>query len=153
MISPIGDPTISPKSVPSSVANAARGTARVPYSITTEATLFAPPGRITDDSARGTIFWESEVEEVEDPDRSCSPEKAVSDAMSSEEPGNANGRPFRIEWQTTNRVPFYRARSLRNPWNANREVKIARDGTELEPSVGRKMIELFGVSYDISDNP
>ncbi|KAK5003802.1 hypothetical protein LTR60_006726, partial [Cryomyces antarcticus] len=47
------------------------------------------------------------------------------------------GKPFKIEWISTNRLPFYRTRGLRNPWNANREVKIARDGTELETSVGK----------------
>lgn len=53
------------------------------------------------------------------------------------------GKPFRIEWISTARLPFYRTRGLRNPWNSNREVKIARDGTELEPSVGRKLVGMF----------
>ena len=53
------------------------------------------------------------------------------------------GTPFRVEWLSTHRLPFYRTRGLRNPWNANREVKIARDGTELETSVGRKLVALF----------
>jgi hypothetical protein len=53
------------------------------------------------------------------------------------------GKPFRIRWISTDRVPFYRTRGLRNPWNANREVKIARDGTEIEPSVGRRLTQLF----------
>ena len=33
-------------------------------------------------------------------------------------------------------LPFNRTRGLKNPWNANRDVKIAKDGTELETNVG-----------------
>jgi hypothetical protein len=53
---------------------------------------------------------------------------------------------FRIEWISTVRVPFYRTRGLRNPWNSNREVKIARDGTELEPNTGKRLLQLFSLS-------
>ena len=35
----------------------------LPRAIPTEATEFAPKGRIIDDSARGTIFWEVERDE------------------------------------------------------------------------------------------
>jgi hypothetical protein len=51
------------------------------------------------------------------------------------------GEPFRIEWISTERLPFYRCRHIRNPWNHDREVKVSRDGTELEPSVGKMLIE------------
>lgn len=115
--------------------------------IPTPATLTAPKGHIIDDSARGTIFWEADVEEEE--------------GQKAEEPGNTSGegegeggesglfnpqafgKPFRIEWLSTERLPFYRTRGLRNPWNSNREVKIARDGTELEPSVGKRLVSMF----------
>ena len=50
-------------------------------------------------------------------------------------------RPFRIEWIRTVSLPFFRTRPLRNPWNHGREVKISRDGTELEPSVGRQLLD------------
>lgn len=53
------------------------------------------------------------------------------------------GKPFKLEWLSISRLTFYRTRGLRNPWNSNREVKIARDGTELEPSIGRRLIGLF----------
>ncbi|KAF7188240.1 30-kDa cleavage and polyadenylation specificity factor 30 [Pseudocercospora fuligena] len=102
-----------------------------PRSMTTQATSTAPKGRIIDDSARGTIFWEADHSEDDG-----SPAK---DGAS----GQNWGRQFKIQWQSTNRLPFYRTRGLRNPWNANREVKIARDGTELEPSVGRRLITMF----------
>jgi hypothetical protein len=32
---------------------------------------------------------------------------------------------------------------LRNPWNGNKEIKISRDGTELEPSVGARLLREF----------
>jgi len=50
-------------------------------------------------------------------------------------------RPFRIDWIHTEHLPFFRTRHLRNPWNHGREVKVSRDGTELEPSIGRQLLE------------
>lgn len=55
--------------------------------------------------------------------------------------GNSWGESFRVEWVCTERLPFFRIRHLRNPWNHDREVKVSRDGTELEPSVGQRLIE------------
>ena len=43
------------------------------------------------------------------------------------------GQAFRIEWIRAGALPFHRIRNLRNPWNADREVKVSRDGTEIEP--------------------
>ena len=126
----------------------------VPRSIPTAATEFAPKGRIIDDSARGTIFWEADPEddeiapivdhEVDDPEENMHAEKsedAEDHTLSSD--AQAFGKPFKIEWLATSRLPFYRTRGLRNPWNANREVKIARDGTELETNVGRRLVQMF----------
>lgn len=107
-----------------------------PKSIPTPATETAPAGRIIDDSARGTIFWEAETTDEEE---SGSPDKGPGEGID----GQDLGRPFKIEWISTTRLPFYRTRGLRNPWNANREVKIARDGTELEPSIGKRLVQMF----------
>jgi hypothetical protein len=127
----------------------------LPRAIPTEPTEFAPRGRIIDDSARGTIFWEAERDdkagsELGQDDEGSGGGSVGGDSgsvrsgqdSSSSEP-KAWGKPFRLEWLSTARLPFYRTRGLRNPWNSNREVKIARDGTELEPSVGRRLIGLF----------
>ncbi|KAH7402012.1 YT521-B-like domain-containing protein [Phaeosphaeria sp. MPI-PUGE-AT-0046c] len=116
--------------------------ADVPKSIPTPATEWAPKGKIIDDSARGTIFWEAELSEAELEDETSEKEDIQVDA---DPPAVAQswGKPFKIEWLSTNRLPFYRTRGLRNPWNANREVKIARDGTELEPSVGDRLVQMF----------
>ena len=119
----------------------------VPKSIPTPATEFAPKGRIIDDSARGTIFWEAELTESESEEEPGEKEEQQQQEQQAdvETSGVAQswGKPFKIEWISTNRLPFYRTRGLRNPWNANREVKIARDGTELEPSVGERLLQMF----------
>ena len=143
----------------------------LPRSIPTPATATAPRGHIIDDSARGTIFWEAEHDDdngrddfqkdTSSPpdgrptspiaaDPSLTPRQPASDgaasplaaAASSPQP-QTFGTPFRVEWLATQRLPFHRTRGLRNPWNANREVKIARDGTELETGVGRRLVALF----------
>lgn len=134
MASPIsGDPVSLGASAETDEAKLA-GT---PQSIPTPATETAPKGRIIDDSARGTIFWEAILSDNE-------VESTTKDGC---EGGGANGqnwgRQFKIEWMSTSRLPFFRTRGLRNPWNANREVKIARDGTELEPSVGQRLVQMF----------
>lgn len=51
------------------------------------------------------------------------------------------GREFKVQWLCTERLPFHRTRHLRNPWNQDREVKVSRDGTELEPGVGQRLFE------------
>jgi len=119
----------------------------LPKAIATEATEFAPRGRIIDDSARGTIFWEVERDDVDDEESPDDEETSKSGDQDGEVDGDAGakawGKPFKLEWLSTTKLPFYRTRGLRNPWNSNREVKIARDGTELEPNVGRRLISLF----------
>lgn len=118
----------------------------LPKAIPTPATEFAPKGRIIDDSARGTIFWEAERDESEETDGVEEEDTSSgnrSDQSDSSPPSKAWGKPFQIEWVSTTRLPFYRTRGLRNPWNSNREVKIARDGTELETAIGRRLLALF----------
>lgn len=98
------------------------------------ASEFIPKGRIIQDFARGSIFWEVDREDDDDD---------TSSNGSVQEDTQSWGNPFKVEWITTARLPFYRTRGLRNPWNSNRFVKVARDGTELETTVGRKLIRLF----------
>ncbi|KDR83074.1 hypothetical protein GALMADRAFT_221070 [Galerina marginata CBS 339.88] len=54
------------------------------------------------------------------------------------------GDSFAVEWICTDRLPFHRTKHLRNPWNHDREIKISRDGTELEPTVGQRLLEEWG---------
>ncbi|KAG1852707.1 YT521-B-like domain-containing protein [Suillus subluteus] len=61
------------------------------------------------------------------------------DAGSDEQ--QAWGQPFKVEWLCTDRLPFYSTRHLRNSWNQDREIKVSRDGTEVEPGVGQQLLE------------
>ena len=60
-----------------------------------------------------------------------------------QEPEASWGETFKIEWLCTERVQFRRTRHLRNPWNHGREIKVSRDGTELEPGVGQQLIDAW----------
>ncbi|KAL6878595.1 YT521-B-like domain-containing protein [Trichoderma novae-zelandiae] len=118
--------------------------------ILTDATEYVPRGRILHDPTRGTIFWEIYQDDPDEkvPDHSASVVDGTNGALNEEEEEGERswGKPFRVEWLSTSRLPFHRIRGLRNPWNSNREVKIARDGTEIEPSVGQRLIGLFNAS-------
>ena len=48
---------------------------------------------------------------------------------------------FDIEWLSLDRVSFRQTRGYRNSWNHGREIKISRDGTELDPETGKRLIE------------
>ncbi|KAL4261699.1 YTH domain containing protein [Pleurotus pulmonarius] len=50
------------------------------------------------------------------------------------------GDSFKVEWICTERLPFQRTRLLRNPWNRDKEIKVSRDGTELEPTIGLQLL-------------
>ena len=68
-------------------------------------------------------------------------ETAHGDADEEQEFGpDSWGQAFNIQWIRVGSLSFNRTRHLRNPWNVDREVKVSRDGTEVEPSewFGRK---------------
>lgn len=148
MASSIGDEATSHLEPLVRTAPTVSNFADLPATIPTPATELAPKGRIIDDSARGTIFWEADLD-TEDEEQKAD-DSRLERATDSDDPESVSpatpqsfGKPFKIEWMSTERLPFYRTRGLRNPWNANREVKIARDGTELEPGVGRRLLSMF----------
>ncbi|OAA80648.1 YTH domain protein [Akanthomyces lecanii RCEF 1005] len=118
----------------------------LPQAVTTEAKDGIPKGRIIDDSARGTMFWEIEGNENEGDFEDETDTPSNKEAEEADEDMQTRGKPFNLQWLSIAPLPFYRTRGLRNPWNSNREVKIARDGTELEPSVGRRLISLMNHS-------
>lgn len=51
------------------------------------------------------------------------------------------GKPFKVEWIKTHSVSFNQVKKLRNPWRDNRQIKVSRDGTELEPNIGRILLK------------
>lgn len=104
----------------------------------TPATEYAPSGYIVDDSARGTLFWEAAIV----PHEVLRPTEDDASSLASTE-NKTEGAQFKLEWKSTRRLPFYLTRGLRNSWNANREVKVARDGTELETRLGERLVQLL----------
>jgi len=63
------------------------------------------------------------------------------------------GTPFPIEWLRTDRLSFIRTRHLRNPWNHDREVKVSRDGTELEPGIGEALLAEWEKTKSLTPPP
>lgn len=104
----------------------------------------AEAARKTEDSSLRTV---DEEDERTHPDDSRGKGKDVarpgepSPTERPQEEGPVWGAPFKVEWVRSHRLPFTRTRHLRNPWNHDREVKVSRDGTELEPAVGQMLLE------------
>ncbi|CAI7596047.1 unnamed protein product [Penicillium pancosmium] len=100
------------------------------------ATSVAPKGRVVRDMAQTIMIWEAD----------CLGDESINDDISFNErqtEAQPLGRPFRIQWLSHQRVSFHRTHHLRNPWNSNRRVKVARDGTEIEPTVGQKLVRFL----------
>ena len=191
-------PTNGPSCIPAQAIYSAEAG---PQIYPTPATDTAPPGRIIDDSARGTVFWESDIgvigtgEQSETPHspgqshhssvgEELLPSRSSKESMKSERRNDSpaivsstftgapaitspveqsmeelsvgeseaakqqpSGRWFQVEWLSLHKVPFYRTRGLRNPCNANREIKIARDGTEIEFHAAQRLLGLFSQAF------
>jgi hypothetical protein len=60
------------------------------------------------------------------------------------------GQPFNVQWIRVGSLPFNRTRHLRNPWNADREVKVSRDGTEVEPGECQRFAKGCTVRADVA---
>ncbi|XP_065640772.1 YTH domain-containing protein 1 isoform X1 [Hydra vulgaris] len=56
---------------------------------------------------------------------------------------------FKVDWLNRREVAFSHCLNLRNPWNENKEVKICRDGQEVEPSVGEVLCRMFEDDFTI----
>ncbi|KAF0989009.1 hypothetical protein HZS_111 [Henneguya salminicola] len=56
---------------------------------------------------------------------------------------------MRLDWITKIHLPFLICNDLRNPYNDNKEVKISRDGQELEPKIGEQLCRLFQLDPSI----
>lgn len=108
----------------------------------TLATATAPRGHIIDDPPRGILFWEAEHDNYAG--------IVTSDGTRPPDDGSnqSRSRPFQLEWLSVRRVTFQRTKGMRNAWNSNKEVKVARDGTELESETGKKVVGLFHERFD-----
>ncbi|KAF8624407.1 hypothetical protein AX15_005888 [Amanita polypyramis BW_CC] len=87
------------------------------------------------------------------PQEECESEEVRGDDIEKGGGGASWGESFRVEWLCPERLPFYRTRHIRNPWNHDREVKVSRDGTELEPSVGQMLVDEWHALATATDVP
>lgn len=94
-----------------------------------DATKTAPRGRIVNDPARATLFWEAERDGEDAEIHLGYPRSAP--------------RKFRIEWRQVGPVSFSFVRGLPNPLNGNKDVKVAKDGTELWDGIGKHILRLL----------
>ncbi|KIX07357.1 uncharacterized protein Z518_02010 [Rhinocladiella mackenziei CBS 650.93] len=51
--------------------------------------------------------------------------------------------PCRIKWHSTENIPFDEVRGLKNSWNSNNEIHIARNVTAVEPRAGTALIKFW----------
>lgn len=50
---------------------------------------------------------------------------------------------FKVEWLCTTDLAFTETHDIINPYNENKPVKVARDGQQVEPNVGKSLCKLF----------
>ena len=139
---------LSPESRPTRPAENALDSSDMPEIVFTPGTECAPEGVIFIDASRGTVFWEADIASKDESKPKClsKTHNIGSDwgSLDSAKDKEWNlSSSFEIKCISTTSLPFNRTRGLKNPWNANRDLKIARDGTELETNVGIRMLELF----------
>ncbi|KAF9907168.1 hypothetical protein EC991_011231 [Linnemannia zychae] len=53
------------------------------------------------------------------------------------------GIMFPVKWIDVHKVPFAKTTHMLNPLYENREVKVSKDGTEVEPTIGEQLVSLF----------
>ncbi|KAF9953277.1 hypothetical protein BGZ65_004780, partial [Modicella reniformis] len=53
------------------------------------------------------------------------------------------GIRFPVKWMCVHKVPFSKTSHMLNRLYENREVKVSKDGTEVDPIVGEQLLELF----------
>lgn len=124
-----------------------------PKPVLLEAAGNRPMGHIVHNSDKDTMLWEvvRDNDDDDDDDDSDSHDSVSNHVVGSElgvadDEIQTHGKPFNLTWLSSSPLPFWQTRGLNNPWNSNRAVKVARDGTELEPSVGKALIRLFNRS-------
>ncbi|KAL1443412.1 hypothetical protein MTO96_007495 [Rhipicephalus appendiculatus] len=61
----------------------------------------------------------------------------------------ALGGVFQVDWICRRELPFTKTTHLYNPWNDGKQVKIGRDGQEIEPRVAEELCRLFPVDENI----
>ncbi|KIW70574.1 hypothetical protein PV04_02830 [Phialophora macrospora] len=57
-------------------------------------------------------------------------------------------QPCRIKWLSTQSIPFEEVRGLRNLWNSNKEIHVARNVTAVEPILAAELLEYWKEKED-----
>ncbi|XP_012274241.1 YTH domain-containing protein 1 isoform X2 [Orussus abietinus] len=65
----------------------------------------------------------------------------------------ALGGVFKVDWICRKELPFAATLHLYNPWNDGKQVKIGRDGQEIEPRVAEELCRLFPEDEGIEMTP
>lgn len=65
----------------------------------------------------------------------------------------ALGGVFKVDWICRKELPFTTTLHLYNPWNDGKQVKIGRDGQEIEPRVAEELCRLFPEDEGIEMTP
>ncbi|KAI4487068.1 hypothetical protein M0802_012057 [Mischocyttarus mexicanus] len=65
----------------------------------------------------------------------------------------ALGGVFKVDWVCRKELPFTTTMHLYNPWNDGKQVKIGRDGQEIEPRVAEELCRLFPEDEGIEMTP
>lgn len=63
------------------------------------------------------------------------------------------GGVFKVDWICRKELPFTSTLHLYNPWNDGKQVKIGRDGQEIEPRVAEDLCRLFPEDDGIEMTP
>ena len=106
-----------------------------------QASVFSPTeGQTTDEPSSFPLADSSDVAS----DGPAAPGKsAIIDYAEQQQKPEVEDHSFAIDWIIKRPIPFHTIRNLRNPWREDRQIKVSRDGTELEPSVGKELLELW----------
>lgn len=89
--------------------------------------ILIPEGTTVLDPLRGSQFWK------------------VSGCLCIEPEVEKWTAPAKITWlsSTNSIVPFSKTRQLKNSLNMNKPIKVARDGTEIDPEIGKLLCQMF----------
>ncbi len=91
-------------------------------------------GILYEDLDRKSLFWEADDSlKLSGGEQGTTPPPLSTEGHS----------PFRVEWRKVGPISFNKTKTITNKWNHNREIKISRDGTELDTIAGHQLVRLF----------
>ncbi|KAI1609225.1 YT521-B-like domain-containing protein [Exophiala viscosa] len=103
-------------------------------------TPFDSPGRKHDSPIESR---NNEYFSLLQPTTTIAPLRTLSNSRNANTPGaevENISSPCQIRWLSTQNVPFDELRGLKNAWNENKEIYIARNVTAVDPSAGKNLM-------------